>query len=147
VLSELLDQVGLTVRDAVWGVVIFVALFVGSIAVVVAILVHMPADYFVDKKEGRTPAVRRSAWGWALVLGKNLLGLVLLVVGGVMLFSPGQGVLTLLIGVMLLDFPGKRRLEHKLVSRPRVLSSINRVRAYFRKPPLRLEGETLGGRP
>jgi hypothetical protein len=46
--------------------------------------------------------------------------------------------LTILIGVMLLNFPGKRRLERWLVSRPRVLPVINRLRARFGKPPLLL---------
>jgi hypothetical protein len=31
---------------------------------------------------------------------------------------PGQGILTVLIGVMLLEFPGKRRLERAIVGRP-----------------------------
>jgi hypothetical protein len=52
---------------------------------------------------------------------------------------PGQGVLTILLGVMLLDFPGKRRLEYKLISQPRVFNNINRLRARFDKPPLELE--------
>ncbi|HYG08570.1 MAG TPA: hypothetical protein VD835_01220, partial [Pyrinomonadaceae bacterium] len=52
---------------------------------------------------------------------------------------PGQGVLTILMGVMLLDFPGKRRLELKLVSRPNVLRAINRIRQRFDRPPLQLD--------
>jgi hypothetical protein len=52
---------------------------------------------------------------------------------------PGQGVLTILLGVMLLDFPGKRGLELKLVSRPKVLNTINRIRHRFDRPPLLLD--------
>jgi hypothetical protein len=52
---------------------------------------------------------------------------------------PGQGILTILIGVMLLDFPGKRRLERWLVRRPAVFKGINRIRARFDKPPLVLD--------
>lgn len=64
-----------------------------------------------------------------------------------MLFTPGPGVLTILIGVMLLNFPGKRRLERKLVERPRVLEAINRLRARFGKAPLILEvGQDQTGR-
>jgi len=62
-----------------------------------------------------------------------LLGLFLSLPG-----VPGQGILTILIGVMLLNFPGKRRLERWLVSRPRVLPVINGLRARFGKPPLLL---------
>jgi hypothetical protein len=57
---------------------------------------------------------------------------------------PGQGVLTILLGVMLLDFPGKRNLETRLVRQPRVFRSINALRARFDKPPLILDEETEG---
>ena len=36
----------------------------------------------------------------------------------------------------MLDFPGKRRLERRLIGRPRILRSINRLRARFNRPPL-----------
>jgi hypothetical protein len=49
---------------------------------------------------------------------------------------PGQGVLTILLGIMLADFPGKQKLERKLVSIPSVLSAVNRLRKRFKKPPL-----------
>ncbi len=52
---------------------------------------------------------------------------------------PGQGILTILIGIMLLDLPGTRNLELKLVRRPHVLGAINRIRARFHKPPLELD--------
>ena len=52
---------------------------------------------------------------------------------------PGQGILTILLGIMLLDFPGRRKLEHKLVSRPQVLKTINKLRHRFGKPPLVLD--------
>ena len=67
---------------------------------------------------------------------KNLLGVVLVALGIVMSLPgvPGQGILTILLGIMLLDFPGKRNLEHKMVSRPQVLNAINKLRHRFGKP-------------
>jgi hypothetical protein len=53
-----------------------------------------------------------------------------------MLFLPGQGILTMLIGVTMLDFPGKRRMEAKMIGQPAVLSTINNMRQKFGKPPL-----------
>jgi hypothetical protein len=78
-------------------------------------------------------------WG-GLVL-KNLLGAFLVLFGVVMSLPgvPGQGVLTILLGVMLLDFPGKRQLELKLVSRPKVLRTVNGIRRRFDRPPLVLD--------
>ena len=51
---------------------------------------------------------------------------------------PGQGLLTVLLGIMLLDFPGRERLEQKLLSKPSIVNTINRLRGRFGKPPLQL---------
>ena len=69
---------------------------------------------------------------------KNLVGLVLILLGLILSVPglPGQGLLTVLAGVLLVDFPGKRSLLYKLVSRPLLLQSINRLRMKFSRPPL-----------
>jgi hypothetical protein len=110
-----------------------------SLGAVIAVLVRLPATYFrdddVSASSGRHPIVR----GIALIL-KNMVGALVILLGLFLSLPgiPGQGMLTILIGVMLLNFPGKRRLERWLVSRPRVLPVINRLRARFGKPPLLL---------
>ena len=113
-----------------------VACFIGSLIVIPIILVRLPADYF-DLRVPRTwmknhhPVLK--------ILGhvlKNSFGAVFLLAGFLMLFLPGQGILTMLIGISLLDFPGKRRLEAQLIGRPKILTTINRVRHRFHKPPL-----------
>jgi len=55
-----------------------------------------------------------------------------------MFFAPGQGILTLLLGISLMDVPGKQKLERKIVERPAVLKAINKLRARANKPPLDL---------
>jgi hypothetical protein len=77
---------------------------------------------------------------------KNLLGLGLVALGLLLSLPgiPGQGLLTGLIGIMLLDFPGKRRLERKLVGMPRVLAAINRLRHRYGKVPLVLDHDGNG---
>jgi hypothetical protein len=55
-----------------------------------------------------------------------------------MLVLPGQGVLTVLIGVTLLDFPGKQRLEARIVGHRRVLGKVNSLREKFGKPPFKI---------
>ena len=52
---------------------------------------------------------------------------------------PGQGLLTVLLGIMLVDFPGEDRLEQKLLHRPAIRNSINKLRTRFNKPPLQLD--------
>lgn len=131
----------LTWKTFLLGVVMFVVTFVGSIAVVSFLLVKLPEDYFSPGYDhdfwlDRHPVVR-----WFGVVVKNVLGAFLVLLGVVMSLPgvPGQGVLTILLGVMLLDFPGKHRLERKIVSRPRVRLAINRLRARFGRPPLMLD--------
>lgn len=71
---------------------------------------------------------------------KNIAGLLLVLLGLVLSLPgvPGQGLITILIGIMLLDFPGKQKIERKIISRPSVLSNVNRLREKFSRPPLRL---------
>ena len=132
---------GLTWRSVLIGIAIFLITFSGSLGIVSLILVKIPADYFRNNHHskfwaGRPPTVRIVA-----LVGKNILGLLLIVVGIILSLPgvPGQGLLTILLGVMLVDFPGKHRLEQKLLHRPAIKNSINRLRARFDKPPLELD--------
>ena len=53
-----------------------------------------------------------------------------------MLFLPGQGILTLVMGALLMDYPGKFQLERKIVKTPAILKGLNWLRAKANKPPL-----------
>ncbi len=116
--------------------VISIVFFVGSLIAIPFILVRLPADFFDIRvprpwMEDHHPVLR--------VLGhlvKNVVGAIFLFVGFLMLFLPGQGVLTMLIGISMLDFPGKRKLEAKMIGQPAVLNTINGMREKFGKPPL-----------
>ena len=84
---------------------------------------------------------QRGAIRWAGVIGKNLLGVFLVVLGLLLSLPgvPGQGLLTILLGLVLLDIPGVNTLEHKLMRRPTVINAINRLRGRFGKPSLVLD--------
>jgi hypothetical protein len=131
----------LTVRGVLLGVLIFVVTFVGSVGVVSLILVKLPATYFREDHPRELWIERHAAVRIAGIIGKNLLGALLVGLGIIMSLPgvPGQGILTILLGVMLLDFPGKRRLEYRLISQPSVLRAVNRLRHRFGKPELLLE--------
>lgn len=114
--------------------------FCGSLLAVPIIAVRIPHDYFT------APRRRADAWGrrnmiarTLVVMLKNLLGVVLLLAGVVMLVLPGQGLLTMLVGLMVMNFPGKYRLERYLVSRGPVLRSINWIRCRWGAVPLDLD--------
>jgi hypothetical protein len=128
-------------RSFVWLVVFSVVTFVTSIAVTVFVLIKLPDTYFKASHGREFWVERHPVLRWGGLVVKNLLGAVLVLLGVVMSLPgvPGQGVLTILLGVMLLDFPGKRSLELKLVSRPKVLRTINRIRRRFDRTPLLLD--------
>jgi hypothetical protein len=139
--KELAGTLGLTGRGVVWIVLFSVVTFVVSIIATVVVLVKLPDTYFKAEHEREFWAERHPVLRWGGLVLKNLLGALLVLFGILMSLPgvPGQGVLTILMGVMLLDFPGKRRLELKLVSRPKVLRAINRIRGRFDRPPLLLD--------
>jgi hypothetical protein len=129
-----------TRQSLLLGVLLFVVSFAISLAVVSFILVKIPPDYFQEDRpqefwSGRHPVIRMLG-----MVAKNLLGIVLVALGIVMSVPgvPGQGILTILLGIMLLDFPGRQRLERKIVSQPRVLKNVNKLRHRFGKPELEL---------
>lgn len=121
-----------------WLGLISLLTFLFSLVAIPLLIARLPVDYFVRRPvrdwPGRHPLVHLF-----LVLAKNFLGLILLVAGTVMLLLPGQGLLTMLMGILLLDFPGKRRLERRLIGLPGVLSSANWIRKRAGAPPLRLD--------
>src|SRR5262252_3213160 len=114
--------------------------FVGTLIAIPFVLVRLPEDYF----DVRVPRTWMSGHHPALRLVgrvlKNIVGIVFLLAGISMLVLPGQGVLTILIGLSLVDFPGKQRLEARIVGHPRVLRTVNSLREKFGKPPFVIAG-------
>ncbi len=140
-LTQFFNSLPLTPQSMLVGLVIFVVTLVGSLALVSVVLVKLPATYFHAEHPRDFWTERHQAIRWGGIVVKNFIGLLLVALGVLLSLPgvPGQGLLTILLGLMLLDFPGKRRLEYKLVSRPKVLYAINRLRAKFSKPPLVLD--------
>ena len=68
-------------------------------------------------------------------IAKIIFGLFLFICGLAMLVLPGQGLITMLIGLSLIPFPGKHKLENKLLARKSVRSSLNWIRSKAKKPP------------
>jgi hypothetical protein len=124
-------------RNLLLVVVGYVVALVVTVVILVAMLATLPPNYFRDDFK-MTPPRNAGMLGVGKRLIKNGIGLVLIVLGALLSLPgiPGQGVLTMLIGLMLVDFPGKRALEKKLVARRGVLETMNRVRAWLGKPPL-----------
>lgn len=128
-------------RNVLIGAGIFVGSFLINLAIVSVILVKLPADHFKKNRKTKFWAGPRPALNAAKVIGKNIAGVLLVGLGIVLSLPgiPGQGLLTILLGIMLLDFPGRERLEQKLLSKPAIVNTINRLRGRFDKPPLELK--------
>ena len=115
-----------------WSIVAFFA----TLLLLPLLIIFIPADYFVREKSWFAddhPVIRLTYH-----LLKNALGVICLLIGIVLLFLPGQGLLMILIAVMLLEFPGKRGLERKLIARPKMLETLNRIRSKVGRAPLRV---------
>jgi len=138
-LSEFINS--LTWRGALIGVLVFVITFLVNLGIVSLILVKIPANYFKTNHRAKFWSGPHPALHAAKFIGKNVLGFLLVALGIVLSIPgvPGQGLLTILLGIMLLDFPGKSTLERKLLHRPEIVKAINRLRARFHKPSLELD--------
>ena len=110
-----------------------------SIACIPMLIARLRSDYFFNQRK----TIRWNDTRHLLLFGlKNLIGLTLFLVGLLLLFLPGQGLLTILIGLMLMNYPGKSRLEQKIVRMPGVLASLNWARGRYNVTPLTLERPT-----
>ena len=125
-----------------WLGAVSILTFVGSLVAIPWLVARIPADYFTHQDRpslpffGRHPLVRLAG-----LVAKNVLGVAFLAAGLAMLVLPGQGILTILIGVSLLNFPGKRVLELSVIRQPTVHQSLNWIRQRAGSPPLKLPPE------
>ena len=114
--------------------VISLAMLVATLVVFPFVIVRLPARYFAERNRPQ-PLSRHLLVHVTLMALKNLLGLTLVVAGILLLFLPGQGLLTLIIGLTIMNYPGKFVIERWLVRRPRVLPALNWLRLRFGAPP------------
>jgi len=128
---------GFFVQHAGWiafGSVLSLVVGVVSLPFMVS---RIPADYFSHARrhrlseEAQHPALRLLLSGF-----KNVLGAVFVFAGMIMLVLPGQGLLTLFTGLLIMNYPGKFALERWLIQRPYVMPAVNRLRGRYGHPPL-----------
>jgi hypothetical protein len=102
---------------------------VGTLIGVPWVVARLPHDYFNQPHRAVWRLSMEEPW-YALLLGavKNVLGALLVLLGIVMIVTPGQGLLTLLVGLLLMNFPGKYQLERWLVCRRGVMRALNWLR-------------------
>jgi len=97
----------------------------------------IPEDYFINKKDSKIKTNNIFIW-YIVLIFKNLIGYSLILGGIMMLVLPGQGLFTIIIGLMMSNYPGKYSIEKKFIAIPTILKSINWLRRKSNKPPIRI---------
>lgn len=96
------------------------------------LILRLPADYFTYRRRHALRATRQHPAVYLLLTtAKNAVGAILVVAGICLFFLPGQGIITLIAGLIVMNYPGKFHLERWLVSRPRVLPALNWLRRRY----------------
>ncbi len=118
-----------------WMGLLSAATFLVSLLLIPFLISRASAGYFlthptiVEQRHKRHPAI-------ALVIKiiRNGLGGFLCFAGVIMLFLPGQGLLTILIGVSLLDVPGRQKVLNMLIHRHSIQHALNWIRKKTGRP-------------
>lgn len=120
-----------------WFVAISLASIVVGVVTIPVFITRLPPDYFSHPHRQRLSASAQHPVARLVLVGaKNMLGAVLVLAGIIMLFIPGQGLITLFVGLIIMNYPGKFALERWLIQRPKVLPTLNWLRARYKQPPL-----------
>ena len=112
-----------------------------SIFMMVLIISFLPEDYFKSENRNLISSVQNSRYPLLKLLTlitKNFFGVLLLLSGILMLVLPGQGILTIITGLVFMDYPGKYKFERKLLRQKGVINSINWIRSRLSKPSLKV---------
>ncbi|MEW6445300.1 MAG: PGPGW domain-containing protein [Pseudomonadota bacterium] len=120
------------------GVGVFSVLsFFATLAALPWLVTRIPSDYFLPPKRRKSHfALEHPMLRWDILILRNLVGFVIFLLGLVMIATPGPGLITILAGLILMNYPGKYRLERWIIQRPPLLRTVNRLRAKHGAQPL-----------
>lgn len=109
--------------------IVSVISFLATLVIIPWVVLRIPADYFSKpRRVSLVSSDSHPSLKIIVLIVKNLFGVAIVLLGIAMLVLPGQGLLTILIGVILIDFPGKYKFQRWLISREPVLKSVNWLR-------------------
>ncbi|MBD3276971.1 MAG: hypothetical protein GF388_01615 [Candidatus Aegiribacteria sp.] len=111
------------------------AMFLASVVLVPVFIQILPADYFRKEKIRTKPSWVPMPLHILYLVLKNVVGIVLIILGLAMLVLPGQGLLTLIVGVILTDIPGERQAFLFICRKTPVLKAMNWLRKKKGKEP------------
>ena len=148
-MTDGMTLLGFPLGAAMWAAVVAVIFLLAANAVVVYLVVRLPETYFCDPPGRSRLRERHPILYGVLRLAKNVFGGLMVVAGALLTLPgvPGPGLVLILLGVWLVEFPGKRRLARNLVRRKSIHGTMNWLRGRFGKPPLVLPPQPIGRRP
>lgn len=98
------------------------------------LIARLPSDFFLHKP----PAPKHTLFCTFKHIIRNLLAIVLLLLGIAMLVLPGQGLLCIVLALSLGELPGKWLLMQRLVKIPTVIALLNWIRKSRGRTPFEL---------
>jgi hypothetical protein len=120
-----------------WLGIFSLMMFIGTLIAIPMIIVVLPEDV-LSREDEIVSRLLLNVWYFPYWVLKNAFGVVFILAGVAMLVLPGQGLLTILIGLILVTFPGKKKLIRRILGRRRVLKAMNALRRRFNKRPIHL---------
>jgi len=133
----MLNNFNLPPEFITWILIFSLIMFFGTLIAVPYLISIIPEDYFLhEKRESTLFAVEHPFLRVIFFLVKNILGITLIILGILLLVLPGQGILTIITGLIIMDFPNKYQLERRMARRPRILKTMNWFRMRINKTPL-----------
>ena len=132
-LELLLETVGQYEDLLVTISIISAAVFVITLLLTPYLLGLIPVDYFSEKYQ--LQHISKTPIGIINLVLKTILGIFLVLAGIIMLVTPGQGVISILLGLFLMEFPGKRKLEQNFINHEPTYKALNWLRNKAGKPP------------
>tara|TARA_B100001559_G_scaffold312953_1_gene311336 strand:- start:389 stop:844 length:456 start_codon:yes stop_codon:yes gene_type:complete len=139
--NNLIDQISGIILNyknfILWLGSISFLVFIFSLISIKWLVALIPSDYFIENKRNKYQSSYPLTWLISIII-KNIIGYILIIGGILMLVLPGQGLFTIIIGLMLSNYPGKYFIERKFIAIPSVLKTINWLRKKSNKPPLKV---------
>ena len=89
-----------------WLATISLFVFIFSLLSIKWLVALIPTNYFIKKKKVKSKRSYSFIWFLSIIV-KNLIGYTLILGGILMLVLPGQGLFTILMGLILSNYPGK----------------------------------------
>jgi len=131
-MQNLLDQYGSILT---WLGIISTCTFFLSLLIIPWIVYKLDSKFFIHLHEHKKREDEHPVMFIILKGLRYFLGTALLLAGILMIFLPGQGILTIILGLSLLDFPGKRALIDGILKFPSIQKALNWIRAKGHKEP------------